>query len=120
MKGKKIPKWKEIELKVYELLRKHFDCVYYQYPFLIRDEETKRGFLHKIDFVVEMDYNRYAIEIDGDIHWRSKRQANKTKWRNEAIRKAGYELIIVDRFEFEDDPEKMVEYICKKIEVKEG
>lgn len=109
-----IPRWKRVELKVLEILRQHFKSVFYQHPLMIRDEETKRIFIHHIDFVIRTD-DEYAVELDGEIHFRSARQRSKTEWRNNAIKNAGYKLIVIDCFEYDYDAERIAREIVRRI-----
>lgn len=113
---KKLSKWKKIELDILMKLRHEFNTIYYQYPIVIEDEETGRKFIHKIDFVVVRDDGeRIPIEYDGEYHYRSLTQRNKTEWRNKGILKVFKKLVIVDGWKYQLNPEKGFEKLLKQI-----
>jgi len=117
MGRRKLPKWFRLELDLLQRLRRIFKNVYYQYPLAIKDEETHRIFIHKIDYVIEYNGERIAIELDGEIHHRSKRQINKTEWRNRNILRHYDKLVIVDAWEYNIDPEKTFQKLLREIGV---
>ena len=108
----KIPKWKKLELEVFNRLRSQGYNVQYQYPVLFKCEDGKI-YRHKIDYLIN---GIIAVELDGEIHYKSRRQVNKTEWRNRNIRKLGYHLIIIDTWEYDNDPDIIFKKLTREIE----